>query len=426
MKNTHKFGLTLISAALVTFYGCGKEEPKKAEAPKAPAEEVVIVKIGAAGPLTGGIAHLGKDDENGVHLALDEATAKKMKIGGKTIKFEMMSEDDQADPKMGPTIAQKFVDAKVAGVVGHLNSGVTIPASAVYNQAGIPMISGSATNPKLTEQGFKVVFRTVGRDDQQGPAIAAYIANELKAKKVAIADDATAYGEGLANEVEKTLKAAGVAVVAREKTNDKATDFKAILTKMKGKNPDVIFYGGMDATGGPMIKQARELGIKSVFAFGDGACTSEMTKLGGPASEGMLCSQAGIPTQMASKAFQDAFKAKYGEVKQYAPFFYDGANIIIAAMQKADSTDPAKYLPVMAKISYDGATGHIEFDDKGDRKDAEMTIFKMTKGVVEPVAIIKAGKTTKIGMDAAAAPAAPAAAPAMAPAAPMSKDAPKK
>ncbi len=287
MNVTHKLGLTVVAAAVLALYGCGKEEPKKAEAPKAPAEDVVVVKIGHAGPLTGGIAHLGKDDENGVHLAVDEATAKKIKIGGKTVKFEMMSEDDQADPKMGPTIAQKFVDAKVAGVVGHLNSGVTIPASAVYNQAGLPVISGSATNPKLTEQGFKVVFRTVGRDDQQGPAVAAYIANELKAKKVAIADDATAYGEGLANEVEKTLKAAGVQVVTREKTNDKATDFKAILTKMKGKNPDAIFYGGMDATGGPMIKQARELGIKSVFAFGDGACTSEMSKLGGAASEGM-------------------------------------------------------------------------------------------------------------------------------------------
>ena len=329
----------------------------------------------------------------------------------------MMSEDDQADPKMGPTIAQKFVDAKVAGVVGHLNSGVSIPASAVYNQAGIPMISGSATNPKLTEQGFKVVFRTVGRDDQQGPAVAAYVANELKAKKVAIADDATAYGEGLANEVEKTLKAANVQIVAREKTNDKATDFKAILTKMKGKNPDVIFYGGMDATGGPMLKQARELGIKSVFAYGDGACTSEMSKLAGPASEGMICSQAGIPTQMASKDFQDAFKAKYGEVKQYAPFFYDAAKILIAAMQEADSTDPAKYLPEIGKIKFDGATGHIEFDEKGDRKDAEMTIFQMKNGNVEPVAIIKAGKTTKLGTEgaAAAAPAAPAAAPAPAP-----------
>ena len=440
MNSKQKLGLTIVSAAVFALYGCGKEEPKKAEAPKAPAEDVQVVKIGVAGPLTGGIAHLGKDDENGAHLAIDEANAKKLKIGGKTIKFEMMSEDDQADPKMGPTIAQKFVDAKVAGVVGHLNSGVTIPASAVYNQAGIPMISGSATNPKLTEQGFKVVFRTVGRDDQQGPAIAAYLANELKVKKVAIADDATAYGEGLANEVEKTLKAAGVQVVAREKTNDKATDFKAILTKMKGKNPDAIFYGGMDATGGPMIKQARELGVKATFAFGDGACTSEMTKLGGAASEGMYCSQAGIPTQMASKAFQDAFKAKYGDVKQYAPLFYDAANLEIAAMQKADSTDPAKYLPALAGSSFDGATGHVEFDAKGDRKDAEMTIFQMRDGNVVPVAIVKAGKTTKLDLPAAApaaaapaaaAPAAapamaPAAAPAMAPAMAPAKDAPKK
>jgi branched-chain amino acid transport system substrate-binding protein len=444
MQLPRKLGLTLVAAALVATYGCSQKTETKSETktttPAPAAEETVTVKIGHAGPLTGGIAHLGKDDENGVHLAVDEANDKKIKIGGKTVKFEMMSEDDQADPKLGPTIAQKFVDAKVAGVVGHLNSGVSIPASAVYNQAGLPMISGSATNPKLTEQGFKVIFRTVGRDDQQGPAIAAYIANELKLKKVAIADDATAYGEGLANEVEKTLKAAGVQVLTREKTNDKATDFKAILTKMKGRNPDAIFYGGMDATGGPMLKQARELGIKAQFAFGDGACTAEMSKLAGDkAAEGMICSQAGIPTQMASKSFQDAFNKKYGEVKQYAPFFYDGANLLIAAMQKADSADPAKYLPELQKISYDGATGHIEFDAKGDRKDAEMTIFQMKAGKVDPVAIIKAGKTTKVdGTTAGSAPpaqaptaasttapsASPTSAGAMAPAAPAGAAAP--
>jgi branched-chain amino acid transport system substrate-binding protein len=422
-----RIGLTLVMAALIGLYGCSKEEPKQAAAPAtpaapaaAPAEAAVTVTIGHAGPLTGSIAHLGKDDENGVHLAVDEANAKKIKIGGKTVNFVMMSEDDQADPKLGPTIAQKFVDAKVAGVAGHLNSGVSIPASAVYNQAGIPMISGSATNPKLTEQGFKTIFRTVARDDQQGPAVAAYIVNELKLKKVAIADDATAYGEGLANEVEKTLKGAGVQIVAREKTNDKATDFKAILTKMKGRNPEAVFYGGMDATGGPLLKQARELGIKATFAFGDGACTAEMNKLAGDkAAEGMICSQAGIPTQMSSKTFVDAFTAKFGEIKQYAPYFYDSANLMIAAMQKADSADPAKYLPELQKVSYDGATGHIEFDAKGDRKDAEITIFQMKGGKVDPVAIIKAGKTTKIGGNASAAapaaPAAPAMAPAMAP-----------
>jgi branched-chain amino acid transport system substrate-binding protein len=433
MLISRKLGLTLVAAALVTVYGCGqkaenKAETKAAAAPAAPAEETVTIKIGHAGPLTGGIAHLGKDDENGVHLAIDEANEKKIKIGGKVAKFEMQSEDDQADPKLGPTIAQKFVDAKVAGVIGHLNSGVTIPASAVYNQAGIPMISGSATNPKLTEQGFKDIFRTVARDDQQGPAIATYIAQELKVKKVAIADDATAYGEGLANEVEKTLKAAGVQVVAREKSNDKATDFKAILTKMKGRNPDAVFYGGMDATGGPMLKQARELGIKAVFTFGDGACTAEMNKLAGTAAEGMYCSQAGIPTQMASKAFTDAFTKKFGEVKQYAPFFYDATNVLIAAMQKADSTDPAKLVDELHKISFDGATGHIEFDEKGDRKDAEVTIFQLKGGKVEPVAIVKAGKTQKVDLAAAGgAAAAPATAPAAtAESASKAPEAPKK
>ncbi|MEO8536583.1 MAG: branched-chain amino acid ABC transporter substrate-binding protein, partial [Betaproteobacteria bacterium] len=171
-RKPYRTGITLVAAALVGLYGCGKEEPKQAPAAPAaaaaaptPAAETTKVTIGHAGPLTGSIAHLGKDDENGVHLAVDEANTKKIKIGGKTITFVMMSEDDQADPKLGPTIAQKFVDAKVAGVVGHLNSGVSIPASAVYNQAGMPMISGSATNPKLTEQGFKTIFRTVGRDD---------------------------------------------------------------------------------------------------------------------------------------------------------------------------------------------------------------------------------------------------------------------
>ncbi len=419
MIMTRKLGLTLVAAALVTVYGCGKEEPKKAaEAPKAPVvEEMVVVKIGHAGPLTGGIAHLGKDNENGVRLALDQANAKGVTIGGKKVKFELMAEDDQADAKLGPTIAQKFADAKVAGVVGHLNSGVTIPASAVYNQAGIPMISGSATNPKVTEQGFKTVFRVVARDDQQGPAIAQHL-NSLKLKKVAVVDDATAYGEGLANEVEKTLKAAGVQVVAREKTNDKATDFKAILTKMKGRAPDAVFYGGMDATGGPMLKQARELGIKSVFAFGDGACTSEMAKLAGAAAEGLVCSQAGLPVEASSKDFVTAFNAKYGEIKQYAPYTYDAANLILAAMQKADSADPAKYLPELQKVSMKGATGPIAFDEKGDRKNAEITIFTLKDGKVVPVGVVQGGKSYTFAEfmkgDAPAPAAAPA--PAMAPA----------
>jgi branched-chain amino acid transport system substrate-binding protein len=344
---------------------------------------------------------------------VDEANAAGVMLAGKKVKFELMSEDDQEDPKVGNTVAQKLVDAKVAGVVGHLNSGTTIPASAIYNQAGIPMISGSATNPALTEQGFKGVFRIVGRDDQQGPAVANYLSSQNKPKTVAVIDDATAYGEGLANEVEKTLKAAGVKVLPREKGSNKTVDWKAVLTKVKGKKPDAVFYGGMDATAGPLIKQARELKMTAVFAFGDGACTDKMAELAGPAAEGLLCSQAGIPVQAAGKKFLDAYKAKFKiDPILYSPFTYDAANLLINAMKKAGSSDPAKYLPMLASTDYNGASGNIQFDEKGDRKDAEMTIFTLKDGKITPVAILKSGKTMTLEEYAqATAPAAPAAPP---------------
>jgi branched-chain amino acid transport system substrate-binding protein len=358
------------------------------------ATEPVVVTIGHAGPLTGSIAHQGKDDENGVALAIAQANARKLTIGGRPVTFRMQSEDDLGDPKIGTTVAQKLVDARVAAVIGHLNSGVTIPASEIYNKAGIPVITGSATNPVLTERGMKGVFRTVGRDDQQGPAIAAYIASELKARTVAIVDDKTAYGEGLANEVERSLRAARVTLVGRERVTDKDTDFKTILTRIKSRSPDVVFHGGMDATGGLMLKQARELGMKAVFAFGDGACTEEMARLAGPAGEGLACSQAGLPASAASREFLDAFRARYGETKLYAPYFYDAANVVIEAMRRADSTDPARFGPEIYNVSLQGATGTVAFDAKGDRKDAEMTIFRMQEGKIVPVAMVRNGVTT--------------------------------
>lgn len=427
MNPTSKIALAVAVALGVA--ACGKEEPKPA--PKVEAPAGVTVTIAHAGPLTGSIAHLGKDDENGVALAIAQANGKKLTIDGKPVTFKMVSEDDQADPKTGATVAQKLVDAKVAAVVGHLNSGVTIPASEIYTKAGIPVISGSATNPTLTERGLKGVFRTVGRDDQQGPAIAAYIAGEMKAKKVAIVDDKTAYGEGLANEVEKFLKGAKVAVVSRERTTDKETDFKAILTKIKAKNPDVIFHGGMDATGGPMLKQARELGIKSAFSFGDGACTNEMAKLAGAAAEGLICSQAGLPAEAASAEFKTAFTAKFGEIKQYAPYFYDATLAVIEAMKKANSVDPAKFTPEMYNVSFTGATGKVEFDAKGDRKEAEITIFRLKDGAIKPLAVVKNGVSTPFAAPAAPAPAAgapamPPAAPAAAPASGAPKEEAKK
>ena len=385
MKNI-QIGIPAIAAALAAAFvtaGCGQGGGGGTE-----------VKIGHVGPLTGGIAHLGKDNENGARLAIDEANAAKTKIDGKEVKFVVVAEDDQADPKVGTTVAQKLVDAKVSGVVGHLNSGTSIPASPIYNGAGIPVISGSATNPKLTEQGFKTQFRVVGRDDQQGPAIASYLATNNKPQTVAVIDDATAYGEGIANEVEKTLKAAKINVLPREKGTDKTTDWKAVLTKLRGRNPDAVFYGGMDATGGPLLKQGRELGIKAVFSFGDGACTDKMKELAGDAAEGLLCSQAGIPVEAADKKFLDAYKKKFNaDPILYSPFTYDAANMLIQAMQKANSSDPKKYLPELQKLDFKGATGKIAFDGKGDRKDAEMTIFTMKGGKLLPVAVITGGKS---------------------------------
>ena len=429
MTSRRQLVTTALALAIAATLGaCGRDEPQpeaKKEAAGAPAEagpKEITVRIGHAAPLTGGIAHLGKDNEQGARLAIDQANEKGITIGGAKVKFELLAEDDEEKPDRGPIIAQKFADAGVKGVVGHLNSGVTIPASAVYEQAGIVMISGSATNPKLTEQGFKHIFRLVGRDDQQGPAIASYLTSAYQLKTVAVIDDATAYGEGLANEVEKTLKAAGIEVLPRERGTKDTRDWKAVLTKIRARNPDAVFYGGMDATGGPLLKQGRELGIKAVFAFGDGGCTDKMAELAGEKNaEGLICSQAGIPVQAASKAFLEAYRKKFNmDPILYAPFTYDAVNLIIAAMQKADSVEPAKYLPELRKMRHEGASGTIEFDEKGDRKDAEITIFTMKSGKIEPIAVVKGGKSIAfedfMKMQAEASAASAAAAPAGAPA----------
>src|SRR5258707_15041109 len=319
------FGVLAI-AAMVVLTGCG--EDKKAQAPA-----TLTIAIGSVAPLTGGIAHLGKDNESGARLAVEEANAAKIRIGGREAVFQFLAEDDQEDAKVGNTVAQKLVDAKVAGVVGHLNSGTSIPASNIYSGANIPMITGSATNPALTERGLKGIFRVVGRDDQQGPAMANYLVANAKPKVVAVIDDATAYGKGVANEVEKTLKAAGVNVLAREQGTNKTVDWKAVLTKLKGRLPDAVFYGGMDSTGGPLLKQGKEVGIKGGVSFRGGARTGKMGGVAGRAADGLLCSQAGIPPQAASKKFLDAYK-KPVNVRPIldSPLNYGAADLLIEAM----------------------------------------------------------------------------------------------
>ena len=351
-----------------------------------------VVKIGHVGPLTGAIAHLGKDNENGARLAVEEINAAGLTIDGKAIKLELVTEADAGDPKTGTAVAQKLVDAKVAGIVGHLNSGVSIPASKIYNDAGITQISPSSTNPQYTLQGFKVTYRVVATDAQQGPALASYTDKVLKAKKVAIIDDATAYGKGLADEFEKAAKAAGITIVAREATNDKATDFKAILTKVKGRTPDVIMYGGMDATGGPLAKQAGELGIKAKIVAGDGVCTDKVAELAGPAVSNIVCSEAGMALQNMAKGtdFSKKYEARFkGPVQVYAPFTYDAVYVLVDAMKRANSTTAAAVLAQMPSTNYPGLIGNIAFDKKGDMKEGVITIYDFKGGKKSVLDVMK-------------------------------------
>ncbi len=288
-----------------------------------------------------------------------------------------------------------MVDAKVSGVIGHLNSGTTIPASKIYHDAGIAQISPSATNPKYTQQGFKTAFRVVANDGQLGGTLGRYAVKELKGKAIAIIDDRTAYGQGVGDEFEKAVKAAGGKIVGREFTNDKATDFNAILTKLKGAKPDVVFFGGMDAVAGPMMRQMKQLDIKAKFMGGDGICSEELGKLAG---EGMadgqvVCAEAGgvgKDKQGGMDAFKARFKTTYNaDVQVYAPYVYDAMMVMVAAMQKANSTDSAKYLPALAAISYDGVTGKIAFDAKGDIKDGSLTLYTYKGGKRSQMMVVK-------------------------------------
>ena len=364
----------IAAAATLVLFGCGKGGDKTAATPV----DGVEVKIGHVAPLTGPIAHLGKDNENGARLAIEEINKSGLTIDGKKVVLTLVPEDDAEDPKTATQVAQKLVDAKVVGVVGHLNSGTSIPASKIYSDAGITQVSPSATNPDFTNQGFKTTYRLVATDAQQGPALANYVVNTLKAKTVAIIDDSTQYGKGLADEFEKTIKAAGVKVVTREASNNKATDFKAILTKVKGKKPDVIMYGGMDATGGPLTKQAAELGIKAKVVGGDGMCTEKLAELAGEAVINVTCSEAGMAlSKMAQGAdFQKRYKERFNsEVQIYAPFTYDAVYVIVDSMKRANSADPAKILAVMPDTKMNGLVGNIAFDNKGDMKEGVITLY---------------------------------------------------
>ena len=343
-----------------------------------------VVKIGITGPLSGANAFAGKDNENGVRLALEELNAKKVSVGGKTIKFELKSEDDQGDPKAGVAVAQKLVDAGVRFVLGPYNSGVAIPASRIYNDAGAIM-STVGTNPKVTQSGYKAVFRMVASDTQLGASMAGYAAKQLKLKNIGVIDDRTAFGQGIAMEFVKQAKASGITVAAHEFTTDKATDFAAILTKLKSKNVDAIFFGGYAPQGAPMVRQMRQLGLNVKLLGGDTLCSPEMAKLGGDAiGENVLCAQGGaiLDKQADGPAFQARYKARFKQAPDvYAASFYDQTMFIAQSMKAANSLDPSVVAAAMRAASYKGVVGTYAYDANGNMKQSTVTVYTFKNGV---------------------------------------------
>ncbi|RZF24395.1 branched-chain amino acid ABC transporter substrate-binding protein [Paraburkholderia sp. UYCP14C] len=364
-----------------------------------PAAYAGDVTVGFAAPLTGASAHYGVDLKRGVELALDDANAKKLVIGGQPVHFVLDAEDDQGDPRMGSQVAQKMVDAKVAGVVGHFNSGTSIPASRIYNTAGIPMVSPTATNPTLTAQGFNNVFRVVNSDAQMGQLAGHSAVQALKGKSIAVIDDRTAFGQGMADEFGKGVEAAGGKIVDREYTTDKAVDFKAQLTRIKSFNPDVVFWGGLDQQAGQLAKQMRQLGIKAVLLGGGSFENDTFLKVAGDSAEGAASWDYGIPLSKmkTGREFDDKMKAKYKEgVVAYAPAAYDATWVLINAMQKANSTDPKVYGPFVKSVSFTGVSGNIAFMPNGDMKDPTATFYKVVGGKWVPQAVATGDKVEPI------------------------------
>ncbi len=347
-----------------------------------------VVKIGHTGPMSGPNAFAGQDNENGVRLAIEELNAKKMVVGGKTLKFELQSEDDQCDPKSGVNVAQKLMDSGIKYVMGPYCSGVAIPASRIYSDGGA-MLSTVGTNPKVTQGGYKNLFRIVASDDQIGASMANYAAKVMKVTKVGVIDDRTAFGQGVAEEFSKEAKKLGLTVVGHEFTTDKSVDFLAILTSLKSKQPGAIFFGGYAPQAAPMTRQMKQLGMTAKLLGGDTVCSPEMGKLGQDAvNDTVFCAQGGAMLDKAANgpAFKAAYKKRFNrDADAYAASFYDQTMFIAQAMQKTNSLDPNKVGAEMHNSSHKGVVGTYAYDEKGNLKQAPVTVFTFKNNL--PVAL---------------------------------------
>jgi branched-chain amino acid transport system substrate-binding protein len=346
-----------------------------------------VVVIGYAGALTGPQAHLGKDIERGIRLAIDEINDLHPIIAGVPTSFRLDAQDDAGDPRTATLVAQRFIDSGVNAVVGHQSSGASIAVARLYAAANIAEITPSATNPQLTRLGYRTTFRLLANDDFLGTAMSRYSMDTLHARRIAVIDDRTAYGQGLADVFVDATRRAGGTIVAREYTNDKATDFNSSLTLFKGDRPDAIFFGGVDAQAGPMLRQMKKLGIKAPLLGGDGLCTRELPRLAGDPSEvNLYCADGGLSVSAmpGGPLFEKKFYAKFGDqVQLYAPYAYDAMMAVYRAILQARSDKSENIVDALRTVEFQGVTGQISFDDAGDLRKPAATIstFKVHKKV---------------------------------------------
>lgn len=379
MKNKTLHTLTLAAAVLAAL----------GNSPQASAADTVL--IGLAGPLTGPSARIGKDLENGAQLAIRDANSQNPTLGGKPVTFKLVSEDDQSDPRTAVAVAQRLVDQGVAGVVGHWNTGTSIPAARIYHDAGIAQVAPVATGHAYTQQGFDTSFRVMGHDDDGGNYAGQYAVNVLKAKRVAVIDDRTAFGQGLADEFIKSLAAQGVQVVAREYVDDKTVDFSAVLTSIRSKNADLIFFGGVDSQAAPLARRIKQLGINATLMGAGGFVSQTFLTLAQKEGEGVVALEPGLPVEQmpGGKAFEQAYRDRYKtHIELHAPFAYDATRVLIAAIEQADSADPAKYLPKLRAIQYQGVTGTLAFDAQGNLLQPSFTVYKVVAGKWQPLTVL--------------------------------------
>ncbi len=361
------FVALLIAAVAVAAVGC----KKKTDA----------VQIGVAGPMTGDQSKMGMDFRNGVALAVDEWNSRGGVLGK---KIEVVIGDDQHDPKQAVSVANKLVNDGVVGVIGHFNSSCSIPASDIYHRAEIPMISPGSTNPQFTEKGYDNVFRVCGRDDQQGRVGARFVAERLKLKRVAVIHDKTTYGQGLADEFKKAL-GGEVEVVYYGGIVQGDKDFKSVLTSIREKNPQLIFFGGIYPEAGLLVRQSRELGIKAPFMSGDGTIDPKFIEIAGArAAEGTYLTFSPDPNNIpTAKDFIRNYTAKFGQIGPYSIYAYDAANILLNAIREANTTAGKAITAQLHSGEFSGATGTIRFDSKGDVTAAPYVVWITKNGNFE-------------------------------------------